>query len=356
MPSPSNIYAEKIFSEHPIAAWSLDDKADYVSLLPSNSILDWSIDGGQKSSVSLRDVPFADEDVIKVLPDEASFGDTISMISPNLYTFDQLNRDLATFSIGSYVYSDSSYVDSYEIGYEYFDDLLGEIVQKTKVFQTSVIGRWIFISETFDIPDLGYPFRAVLKINYFSDAVVFNEEDFIFYVNGVSFGQWSEEFSSTSTGATITVVPDSIAIVGGSDAVEARQYGFSDGSGYYLVSDNALVAKNSGIPLVYGAKNNTILSSNDGLPSLIVPAHGFLNSSGKYLSYTFEFWARIESNVNGARRIVGPIASSDGIYVDGPFVILSIGRYSQSYYVGEWSRPMLFDLRYSNSSASLLSR
>ncbi len=354
MPSPSNIYAEKIFSEHPIAAWSLDDKADYVSLLPSNSIISWSIEGGEKTSVSLKDVPFPDEDVIKVSPTEASFGDAISITSPNLYAFDQLNKKLATFSIGTYVYSDSSYIDSYEIGYEYFDDLSGQTVQKTKVFQTSVIGRWIFISETFDVPDLDYEFRAILKINYFSDAVVFNEEDFIFYVNGISFGQWSEEFASTSTGVTTTTVPNSVALVGGNGAVEARQYGFSDGSGYYLISDNALVAKNSGVPLVYGAKNNTVLSSNNNLPSLIVPGHGFLNNSGKYLSYTFEFWARIESNVVGARRIVGPIASSDGIYVDGPFVVLSIGKYSQSYYVGEWSRPMLFDLRYSNSSASLL--
>jgi hypothetical protein len=33
MSSPSNLYAEKVFSEHPMALWALDDKLDYVSLI-----------------------------------------------------------------------------------------------------------------------------------------------------------------------------------------------------------------------------------------------------------------------------------------------------------------------------------
>ena len=33
MANPSNLYAEKIFSEHPLVLWALDDKADYISLI-----------------------------------------------------------------------------------------------------------------------------------------------------------------------------------------------------------------------------------------------------------------------------------------------------------------------------------
>ncbi len=33
MSSPSNLYAEKIFAEHPIALWALDDKAEYATLI-----------------------------------------------------------------------------------------------------------------------------------------------------------------------------------------------------------------------------------------------------------------------------------------------------------------------------------
>ena len=33
MTTPSNSYAEKVYAEHPIALWSLDDPVDYVSLI-----------------------------------------------------------------------------------------------------------------------------------------------------------------------------------------------------------------------------------------------------------------------------------------------------------------------------------
>ena len=34
--SPSNLYAEKVFAEHPLSLWSLDDNADYIALIQSN--------------------------------------------------------------------------------------------------------------------------------------------------------------------------------------------------------------------------------------------------------------------------------------------------------------------------------
>ena len=33
MSNPSNLYAEKIYSEHPLVLWALDDKLDYLSLI-----------------------------------------------------------------------------------------------------------------------------------------------------------------------------------------------------------------------------------------------------------------------------------------------------------------------------------
>ena len=33
MSNPSNLYAEKVFAEHPTGLWALDDKADYISLI-----------------------------------------------------------------------------------------------------------------------------------------------------------------------------------------------------------------------------------------------------------------------------------------------------------------------------------
>ena len=36
MSQPSNLYAEKVYSEHPTILWALDDQADYISLITEN--------------------------------------------------------------------------------------------------------------------------------------------------------------------------------------------------------------------------------------------------------------------------------------------------------------------------------
>ena len=33
MSNPSNLYAEKVYSEHPLVLWALDDTVDYKSLI-----------------------------------------------------------------------------------------------------------------------------------------------------------------------------------------------------------------------------------------------------------------------------------------------------------------------------------
>ena len=62
----------------------------------------------------------------------------------------------------------------------------------------------------------------------------------------------------------------------------ADAYGLQQSNGYYLVKNNSLMAKNSGIPLVYGANNVTILSPNE-IPSLVIPGNGFLNKDGIFV-------------------------------------------------------------------------
>jgi hypothetical protein len=48
MSNPSNLYAEKVFAEHPTGLWALDDKADYISLISEaqRNLSNWSISGG----------------------------------------------------------------------------------------------------------------------------------------------------------------------------------------------------------------------------------------------------------------------------------------------------------------------
>lgn len=355
MSTPSNLYAEKVFAEHPTILWALDDKADYVSLISEQqrSVHSWEISGGTANNFTESvDEPFTDSSVTKIIGNITTEDfSKIVCVSDDIINFSELNSSMSTFSIGAYIYSYSSYLSSIEIGYEYYDTTTGTNIQKLKNYDTSVSDNWMFVSETFDLPNQNTTFRIVIKINYIGGAI--SENDYSFLINGVTLGQWSEEFNSTSLGVSKILLPESIPLAT-TYAIEAKSYGLKENPGYYFVSNNSLVAKNSGIPLVYGSGNTTILSKNGNSPSLILPGFGFLNKDGKFKEYTLEMWMRINSDSSIKKRICGPIKSNDGIYVDGPFITLKIGKNYSSHYVGEWTRPMLMHLRVTNNSASLL--
>jgi len=354
MSNPSNLYAEKIYSEHPIALWSLDDKADYISLIDEadRNINLWETSNGVSDNYTTTDEPFP-ESITNVLTGnltEEDFGQIVC-ISENIANFSTLNKTLSTFSIGAFFKSISAYGSSFEIGYEYYDTTSGSTIQRLKSYSNSVQNRWFFISETFDIPEDNTEFRIVIKINYIGGAS--STDDYNFLINGITLGQWCEEFNSSSLGVDKISLPSSIALPS-SFAIEANAYGLQDSKAYYMVKDNSLMAKNTGIPLVYGASNLTKLLPNTDMPSLIIPGFGFLSEAGQYKDYTLESWIRINSDSVSKKRIIGPIGSNDGLYVEGPFMVLKIGNNSGSYYVGEWTRPMLIHIRFSENNSSLL--
>lgn len=355
MSSPSNLYAEKIYAEHPQFLWALDDQADYVSLISeaNREISLWDIDNGSSTETEeLLDAPFPNSIINKITPD-AVLGETFSttLVSPELITVDQLNSTLKTFSIGSYFYTSSPYTLSIEIGYRYYDDALESYVDVLKSYDATLKDRWYFLSETFSPNDTLLPIQLVIKINYLGTSSTLT--DYILYVNGITFGQWSEEFQSSSLGVSTITLPTNIAL-DSVDVIEAKAYGLSDSSGYYFINNNALVAKNFGIPMVFGSQNITKLYDNNADPCLIVPSNGMMSNGGRYKEFTLEFWLRTNNSSSESKRIVGPIASSDGIYLDGPFLILKINNSYQSYYVGQWERPMLIHWRYSNNLSTIL--
>lgn len=461
MSNPSNLYAEKIYAEHPIAFWALDDKADYISLLSDGSRVasEWKIQNGSISDYFIDSkAPFPESPVIKITGSlgEEEIGQAV-FISKDIANFSDLNKTLATFSIGAFINSKSVYAYSFEVGYEYDDTISGSTIQRLKSYISSAQDRWVFISETFDIPNENTLFRIVIKINYINQGN--NLDDYEFLINGITAGQWSEEFNASSLGVSKKRLSNRLSIET-SNGIEATAYGRSDKKAYYLVSEESLMAKNTGIPLVYGASNLTRLLPNsnsagiryhvrnvtgayvfagannpiitltrgstytfnmntpghpffiqtiigaynnnflylDGLnnvgaevgeikwtvpisapdtlyyicrnhsamngkinivdpapkPSLIIPGDGFLGADGQYKEYTLEFWIRVNSDSITKKRIVGPLGSDDGLYVEGPFLILKIGSNFGSYYVGEWTRPMLVHLRVSENNSSLL--
>ena len=358
MSTSSNLYAEKVFSEHPIALWALDDKADYLSLITESqrSSANWesptrsgSITGAVAEQVFLKTSPFPTSitNIFNARIGNEAFSEIVC-VTDDIINFSDMNHDLKTFSIGTYFYSDTAAISGIQIGYEYYDTSSGQIIQHLKTFESPVSKEWSFISETFDVPNQNTFIRIVIKINYFFTDDFENEYNFS--LNGLSLGQWSEEFNSTSLGVSKIPVP----LLPGRYGVAADSYGLSSDYGYYIVSNGSLVAKNTGIPLVYGASGITKLVDNGGDPCLVIPAKGFLHESGKYKDYTFETWLRVTSDSILPRKIFGKNTSDDGLWIDGTSLILKINNNIATHYVGEWGKPMLINIVYGSKGASLL--
>lgn len=358
MSNPSNLYAEKIFSEHPLALWALDDTADYVGLISEanrNIQSEWTLDGAEVVSglaASAPKSPFPDSISSRILLDVPT-GPTFSakLVSPDLSNLANMNQDLETISVSTFLYSNSVYVESVSIGYEYTDPTTSLVVVEKKDFTNISYNLWQPLSATLPIVNKDATIRIFISINTVEGGIA--STDYEFYINGITCGQWSEEFNLTSLGSTVQAFPEDIAVPG-TFCVIADAYGLQASNGYYLANETSLFAKNTSIPLVYGASGVTKLIENFELPSLILPGQGFLNESGRYNEYTVEFWARIDSDASEPRRIFGPIASADGLYVEPGFLTLKIGNSIASHFIGEWYRPMLIDIRVVRDGANLL--
>ena len=371
MSRPSNLYAEKIFSEHPIAMWALDEQADYVSIIDEDFRLlsdssNWTITNGIMEQTAPGggplQSPFPDSHTCLSTTDHED--DSITILSdfvPNIFSsgtlsFEDLNHDLGTMCIGMYVYSQTENTIGYDIGYSYFDSVSGESVEVVKSFDIPTSERWMHISATFPLLDQDVPFKLLFR-SKFRQSIVSPVPHTVLY-NGLSLGQWSEEFCSVSLGSDVVDLPEEISFLPeGYKAIIGRSYSREDIPGYYLVNGASIYAKNSGIPLVYGAENSTVIYENPSeqdQPSLIIPGQGFLNSLGKYQTSTVEMWINVNASTSQLKRIFGPVFSNDGLYLDGPFLALKIGDSYASHYVGEWARPMLVHIRYSSSAASLM--
>jgi hypothetical protein len=125
MSNPSNLYAEKIYSEHPVVLWALDDQLDYIGLIseaqrnlaglwtPTSATLATSFD-------DLKE-PFPNS-VLTRARLNVPVSETLeaSVVSPDILNLNTI-QDLGTFTVGSYFYSNSVFLQTVSIGYEYTD-------------------------------------------------------------------------------------------------------------------------------------------------------------------------------------------------------------------------------------------
>jgi hypothetical protein len=365
----SNLYVEKASSEHPIAMWMLNEQVDYISQIdeedrPIELFRNWDIFNGEAIAQSSSEIraPIINSATSKILGnipenfnDEQEDFSNITIVGKFNFA-NNFSPDLFNFGIGLYVYLETSLANTFSIGYRY--TINGETVEvlSTKNVTSRYVNNWIFASDTFDLPPTGATnIRLLIRLNVSEGG---NDGDYDFFINGLSVGQWLEDYNKTSLGIRTNPIPVTIALPSDLKSLPAAPYGASGENAYYLSTDNQLSAKNFGIPLVFGSNNVTQITqnvkNNINYPSLIFPGYGFLNSSGKYNPYTIEMWVRINSESSESRRIFGPIASEDGIYVDGAFLTLKIGKSVGAHFVGNWFRPMLIHVRVLDGSAVLL--
>jgi len=392
----SSLYASRVYAEHPVALWAMDEPNYFVSLISQAekeiTEYNWDFDNAisSASAFTLSGYPFDDLNVNKIYLATASAATvefTLSLSSSVSYSEFDPNKGSVCVSNYMYIPEQTSILYA-DIGFVVDGQ---ELYTRYSFLKTNI---WEKISHTESTDGVSFiPFIRVV----FDPAVDALESESSIYFNGVSLGQWSEPYTSISTGissASIAVLPNNISSLidypGEIKSTTIDPYGFNDESdhGHILSVNNSIFAKLSGIPMVYGSSGNIKLNRDnisvsqlpvvdgssleellfdggsasssyteflDGrnasayddyeqyykIPSLVFSGKGFLNQYGSNKILTAEFWLRINPETLTRRRIFGPLASDDGIYVDRDFITVNVGNHSKSYFIGKWYRPML---------------
>lgn len=378
MSNPSNIYAEKVFSEHPVALWSLDESVDYISLISeaernaSSPTMVAALDNvsctfGAPSDLEKNGQPFSQSVAKKVksVTTNANLLETMAFFTnaSSPINISSLDQSQDTFSVSFYLKPLHPFTSSVEIGYFLASqtDLSDAALGLKQTFSSSVFNEWSMYSATFDIPETNktyaIPYIAITYVNQTKAGGAYVPSEYAYVLNGLAIGQSIEQFSAKSLGVSATSLGSSDqTLFGATGYISANQYGLGEGNGKYLISGKKLLAKNTSIPMAYGSSNITRITPNptSGKPSLVLPGNGMLHYSGRYNAYTFETWLRVDSRSYQSRKILGPVGNTNGLYVDGPFLRLQVGGSTGSHFVGEWYRPMLVDIRIALDTATLL--
>jgi hypothetical protein len=343
MVNSSNLYADKILQQHPLALWTLDSDAKYLSLITDaqrSLATNWTFSSSFLGTTTTELDPKLGTSVSLLYKDSVTTGTYFTATSD--FTF---NSNSDSFTIGAYVSKASPYITQVAIGY----DIGGTITYSTPTITiTEDMYNYQYVSATFNTTVTGA--KVVLRFNYSAPA---SADRVAVMVNGLTVGKWSEDFNVEDLGSQKSSIPTTIAIPKTS-GILTSQYNtafnestgtYSDKQGYYVVQNDVAYARNTAHPMVYGCTNSTkIYPYTPNEPSLILPGYGFLNEVDKYKTKTYEMWIKVNSSTLSMKRIMGPISGNDGLYVDAANLILKVGTYFISHYVGEWDRPMLIQI------------
>lgn len=414
--NPSNLYAEKLLSEHPLALWSLDGEAEYISLISESSrnLTGWTATNATVTASSDSNAPFPSSYVTKIVgtdtPTYAVNGKTY-LTCPSTFTSTSAGFTVAFYiKTTTQVYLSAGYGTGTVVNISTMTWSAGVVTYNTSTSHGFSTGDYVTVSGTFaggndydgagfitklsntsfrftsgTYPNWGsgtggtaqngktktqtitptdYPLNTWIPVSFtFEDALTsksllitfeYGNSSPEYYINGLTLGQDSEKFNGESFGQSLISIPATIS-TSVANGIETKAYNDENYSAYYIGSGNVLYAKTALMPMSYGSVNVMTVYPNAtaNQPSFILPGFGFLNEVGRYKELTIEALMRINVNSSTPKRIFGPIASSDGLYVTNEFITLKIGDYIESYYVSELYKPMLFQIQIGDGYANL---
>lgn len=353
-----NQYADKVFGEHPIALWSLDESVYYLSLIDDNDRLfsNWTLTNATYDDTpTLPEIssPFNDN-IYSSITSNTSSPVVVEAVSPNLFSLTDTNINVGTFCINMFLYQNPTFINWFKIGYRY-NDALGnpqEVISEEITPPQSE--SWINFNRVYSIPtSWSGSIRIFIKIN-FANSSGGDAASRTIIMQGLSIGQNSQTTCYESLGSIKESLPQSTGFTE-LYGIPADQYGILSDNGYYVVRNNQLLSKNDGFPIVFGTPQSTkIYPSEVNLPSFIFPGKGMLNESGRNKTYTLEMWIKLDPETTVAKKIIGPVSTNDGLYVKEGFLTLVVGNEIGSHCVAEWYRPMLIHVVFKESNVTLI--
>lgn len=382
MTRPSNLYAEKIFAEHPLEMWTLDEETSYLSWIneSARNLKTWTVDNNSNFSIYLStdngfdDAQYNQDSVIfpESFQQQISFSSVSSpeivrkFYSPDLnFSSSQIDSVSGCISLGTMFFSNDETISKIRIGYAIDLGGANEDIH-LKECTNLKYSEWVNLVETLPIQPTqnSLSFKMVIEVTAQQSP---NQADL--FLNGIVVGQGAEYFSKTSLGIKYGSIPNSIYLPQPyfsqgypgeeREGIEIVPYGLSDAKGYYLIYNDFELVSQSGIPMVYGSNTSTVLNPtpNKAVPNMILPAKGFMNELNNNRKRTFEFWMKLNHNGtsdSGMYKIFGPLANDDGLYVDESFLLLKIGDQVVSSFIEEWGKPMLIHVAITENVAYVM--
>lgn len=353
-----NQYADKVFAEHPIALWPLDEQVYYLSLIDNNDRLfsNWTL-----TNATYDDTPMLPEisspfygEVSSSITSNTTSPVVVEAESPDLFSLTDTNLGVDTFCINLFLYQNPTFINWFKVGYRYLDALSNPQEVISEEIYAPDSESWINFNRVYSVPSSwSGSIRMFIQIS-FADSTGGDTASRTIIMQGLSIGQNSETTCYESLGSTKQELPESAGFTS-LYGIPSDQYGILADSGYHIVRNNELLAKNDGFPMVFGTPQSTKLyASGVNLPSFIFPGKGMLNESGRNKAYSLEMWIKLDPQTTIAKKIIGPVSTNDGIYVKEGFITLVIGNEIGSHCIAEWYRPMLIHVIIKESNATLM--